>query len=310
MSANPSTDLLVITAASGKQVGALLPLITNWSHLRLVVNSSSSEQKLKSSHPNAEIVIVDLAQPSECAKILKDATALYHIGPSFHPHETEIGYNMIDAAVAESKNGKLKHFVYSSVLNSQLRKLMNHDCKRFVEEYVMESGLNYTVLQPTHFMDLFPVTKFIEEDGNDVVYPANWNPDTPFSFVALKDLGEAAKVILEERERHFLATYPIVGTTPTTYRRVCEVVGEVIGKKVVAKQRAFEEAVELFSKVLFGEGTKEGDGKRRDGLERLLLYYNQHGLVGNPNVLGWLIGRKPTSYREWAEGKKDAAKRL
>lgn len=55
---------------------------------------------------------------------------------SFHPHETEIGYNVIDACVAASKESgsKFKHFVFSSVLCTQLRKLLNHDCKRYVEE--------------------------------------------------------------------------------------------------------------------------------------------------------------------------------
>ena len=183
---------------------------------------------------------------------------------------------------------------------------MNHDCKRFVEEYLMESGLQYTVLQPTHLMDMYPVAKFVQDSANEVVYPANWNPDIPFSFVAIHDLGLAAKTVLEQRETHFLATYPIVGTLPMTYREVCEAVGEVIGKKVVIEQRGFEEAVELFSTVLFGREGK-ADGKRRDGLERLLLYYNRHGLVGNSNVLEWLIQRKPMGIREWAEGKRDAA---
>lgn len=303
MPANPSTDLLVITAASGKQVAALLPQITNWKHLRLVVNSASSEEKIKAACPNAEVIKADLTNPSDCAKILKDATVVYHIGPSFHPHETEIGYGMINAAVSEYKNGKFKHFVYSSVLNSQLRKLLNHDCKRFVEEYLFESGLPYTILQPTHFIDLFPVPKFVQEKGEEVTYEANWNPDIPFSFVALRDLGVAAKVVLEEREKHFLAMYPIVGTEkPMTYREVCGTVGEVAGKKVVVKQRGFEEAVDLFSKLLFGE---QAEGKRRDGLERLLLYYNRHGLVGNSNVLEWLIGRRPVGIEEWAERKRD-----
>jgi uncharacterized protein YbjT (DUF2867 family) len=306
MPASPSTDLLVITAASGKQASALLPQITNWSRLRLVVHSPSSLQTLKSFHPTAETIQADLTNPSSCTSILKDATVLYHIGPSFHPHETEIGYNMIDAALLSSKTGTFKHFVYSSVLNSQLRKLLNHDCKRFVEEYLMESGLQYTVLQPTHFMDLFPVPKLMQDPGEEVIYDANWNPDTPFSFIALADLGLAAKTVLEEREKHYLATYPVVGTSPMTYREVCGVVGEVLGKKVVVRQRGFEEAVELFGKLLFGE---EANGKRRDGLERLLLYYNRHGLVGNPNVLGWLIGRTPMSYKGWVVEKRDVVKK-
>ena len=291
-------------------MSALLPQIPKWSNLRLVVNSPSSSERLKAAYPNAEIITADLTKPSDCSRIVKDAAAVYHIGPSFHPHETEIGYSMIDASLLESqRSGKFKHVVYSSVLNSQLRKLLNHDCRRFVEEYLMESKLQYTILQPTHFMDLYPSAKLMGEKGDEVLYEANWNPDIPFSFLGLSDLGLAAKRVLEERERHYLAYYPIVGTRPMSYREICGIVGEVIGKRILVKQRGFEEAVHFFEGVLFG-GVEKADGKRLDGLESLFVYYNRHGLVGNPNVLEWLIEMRPMGFREWAEGKRAAAKAL
>jgi hypothetical protein len=33
-----------------------------------------------------------------------------------------------------------------------------------------------------------------------------------------------------------------------------------------------------------------------DSLERMFGYYSRHGLTGSSNVLGWLLGRTPTSY--------------
>ena len=33
---------------------------------------------------------------------------------------------------------------------------------------------------------------------------------------------------------------------------------------------------------------------------RLLVYYNERGLIGNTNVLEMLLGKKPTSYSDWA----------
>ncbi len=66
-------------------------------------------------HPQTavEMVEADLALPTNCAPILKDVTAIYHIGTSFHPRGIEIGSNMIDAAIA----GSVRHFVYPSVLH-------------------------------------------------------------------------------------------------------------------------------------------------------------------------------------------------
>jgi hypothetical protein len=39
-------------------------------------------------------------------------------------------------------------------------------------------------------------------------------------------------------------------------------------------------------------------------LETLLSmfrYYDQYGLVGNPNVFGWLVGRPATSFADFIE---------
>jgi uncharacterized protein YbjT (DUF2867 family) len=131
MPADVSTDLLVIICASGKQVSTLLPFLSEWKHLRLVVKTQSPQDRLSKVHPKAEVVVADLAVPIDSARVLEDATCVYHIGPSFHPHEDAIGQNMIDATLQVKD---FKHFIYSSVLNSQLRKLMNHDVKRYVEE--------------------------------------------------------------------------------------------------------------------------------------------------------------------------------
>lgn len=124
MPADPSIDLIVLTGASGKQCSHLLPfLYDTWKNLRLVVNSASSEARLTSEYPNAQVVRADLTDRHAAKEVLKDATAIYYVGPPFHPHETEMGYTVIDAAIEEAKKGNFKHFVYSSVLNSQIRKV-------------------------------------------------------------------------------------------------------------------------------------------------------------------------------------------
>jgi len=67
---------------------------------------------------------------------------------------------MIDAAVS----AQVQHCVYSSVLHPGLRKLISHDCKRYVEEYLIESSLPYAILQPSTFMDQLPIQKLLSED--------------------------------------------------------------------------------------------------------------------------------------------------
>lgn len=296
MPVDHSNDLLLVTCASGKQAGHLLPhLVAKWKRLRLVVHSSSSQQRLKENYPNAEVIKADLAEPHEASLLFRGVTAVYHIGPSFHPRETQIGYNMIDAAIMETKHGRFKHFVFSSVINSQLQKLMNHDCKRYVEEYLMESGLNYTILQPTHFMDLFPIQEMLSQEKP--MYEANWSVDIPFSFLDLQDFGEASAAVLNQREKHYLAQYNLVSTErPLPYREFVGIVSKEIGKTIEVRQKPYEDAVVSFLNMLFGSDNT--DPRTRDTAQRIILYYNNHGLRGNSNALQWLLGRKPTPLAE------------
>ncbi|KAL2006582.1 hypothetical protein VTN00DRAFT_9250 [Thermoascus crustaceus] len=269
--------------ASGKQCSHLIPLLLQphlgFKRLRLAVNSATSEARLKTQyhrhHQNSnveiEVIRADLTQPADCARLVAGVTTIYHVGPSVHPRETDIGYNMVDAAVAESKKSRvdsesesgLKHFVYSSVLNTQLRKMLNHDCKRYVKEYLMESGLPYTILQPTHFMDNFPFPSLLSQAQNQnpkqnqgqeqLVFTANFTPTIPFSFLSLRDLSEAAAAVVAQRERHLYAQYPLI--------RI--------------ETRPLEEAVRAFVKTLCGgaEMEEEVDQRTVDVAQRMLLYY-------------------------------------
>ena len=131
MSVDYAKDLILVTGASGKQGTRLLPfLVPKWKNIRLAVSTESSRDRMKKAYPDAEIVQVNLAEPTECHQLLNGVTALYHMGPPMHLHEIAMGYNMIDAAIAQG--GSFKHFVYSSVLNTQIRKMFNHDGKRYV----------------------------------------------------------------------------------------------------------------------------------------------------------------------------------
>jgi uncharacterized protein YbjT (DUF2867 family) len=297
MAVDYTTDLLVITCASGKQATHLLPHLSDWKRLRLAVNSPSSEERLKKQYPDAEVVRGDMSNAADAARLLKGSTAVFYVGPSLHPREADCGFNMVEAAMAEATLGTFKHFVFSSVANTQLQKLLNHNCKRLVEESLIESGLNYTILQPSHFFENTPIGLLMQQE--QPYYPIPYNPAQKHSFTALRDMGEASAVVLNEREKHYFALYPVISTMPTTYTDFLKVVGNAIGKPIRVEQTPFEVAIAGLIKRLFAD--KEVDPAVVDSAERLLLYYNRRGVLGNPSVLEMIIGRKATSDRAWAE---------
>ena len=232
---------------------------------------------------------------ADASKLLSGVTAVWHVGPSLCLHETEIGYTMIDAAVAESKRpgSNFQHFVYSSVIQTQLRKLLHHDAKRYVEEYLMESGLNFTILQPSSFVNGFFATLKL---GDQPTFIAPFGL-RPFAFSIYEDYGEAAARVFEEREKHYFAQYPLVSTSLTNYKAVVEAASRALGKEVRIERIPFELAVDMMAQSFGGSLNP----MVQDALERLILYYNRRGLVGNPNVTEWLLGRKPTTIEDLVE---------
>jgi uncharacterized protein YbjT (DUF2867 family) len=293
-------DILLITAAGGKQARELLKHVApKWKRLRLNVSSDASKQRLQKQYPNAEIFTCDVSDPHACKKLFENVTACYMVTPGFHPHETECGYNMIDAALANIKTGgPFKHMLHSSVLHPILRAPTNHDSKRMVEEYLVESGLPYTIIQPTHIMETVSISTLLEQQ--DPVIPRFWNPNTPFSFVTARDIGEAAANILSQREKHFYATYQLVSTPePLSYVQAADIISEEIGKQVRLDRRTVEEGVEMMIGPVTSGNAEDASWISRQGLGRMLLHYNDRGLIGNSNVLEMLLGRKSTGYREW-----------
>ncbi|KAJ5982620.1 hypothetical protein N7451_012720 [Penicillium sp. IBT 35674x] len=226
----------------------------------------------------------------DASRLLLGVTAIWHVGPSLHPHESEVGYTMIDAAVAESHRpgSNFQHFIYSSVLQTQLRKLMNHDAKRYVEEYLTESGLNFTILQPSSFLNgFFSMLTF----GDQPTFMAPFDLQA-FFFSIYEDYGEAAAKVFQEREKHYFAQYPLVSTYPTHYENVVEAASRTLGKEIRIERLSFERAVGVMTQV---RGGGSPNPRVQDGLERILVYYNRRGLVGNPTITEWLLGRKPTT---------------
>ena len=148
-------------------------------------------------------------------------------------------------------------------------------------------------------MDNFPIATLAQQESP--IHRAISNSQVKFSFIALKDLAAASATVLEEREKHFYAQYPLVSAGPHSYEEVVAIVEKEMGKQIRIQQIPYAEAVEGGMKRI--AGTADPDPRTRNGLERLVLFYERRGLLGNSNQLAWLLGKSPISYAEWAREK-------
>src|SRR4030095_2174651 len=216
---------------------------------------------------------------------MQGAQSVYHICPNMHPDEVGIGKLAMDAA----RQSGVAHFVYHSVLHPQTEKMNHHWQKLRVEEMIFESGLPFTILQPAPYMqNLLAGWKSIIEDG---VLRVPYSVNSKFSFVDLENVAEAASVVLADSS-HVNAIYELVGTLPMSHVEGAEILSRVLKRDVSAEK----EEIKDWKLRTSGMGEYAAEN-----LVKMFEYYSEWGLVGNPNVLRWLLKREPISLIEFIE---------
>ena len=111
-------------------------------------------------------------------------------GDSIQTVDDEGQINLVDAAI----NAGVKHFIYISFC--ELGECPLQTAKRKVEKHLAESGLNYTILQPTYFMEVWlsPVLGFDYPNAKASIFGEGKNK---VSWIAIKDVASFAVASLD-----------------------------------------------------------------------------------------------------------------
>ncbi|KAI0663105.1 NAD(P)-binding protein [Cubamyces menziesii] len=281
---------ILITGASGRTSGFVIRAFLQSeaippSDLRLFVRSHEKAKHLKERYPqlpDTSFAIGDYLEASTLPPALKGVDIVFHNGPAFHSLETAMGIALIDAA----KKAGVEHFVYCSVLFPVLTKLLNHKAKLPVEEHLIESGLNYTILQPTSFMQNVNLQNVVSAG----VLRANYTPHVLQGYLDLHDLADIARLVILDPASHNRARYELVGEN-CTYEDVARLISAHTGKqiKIVLVPR---------EKIIGSSDIHVAfpDDNSVEGLDRMLYYYDKRGIPGNSNTVRWLLDRDPTSW--------------
>ena len=86
--------------------------------------------------------------------------------------------------------------------------LVQHEIKRDIEEHLVSSGLEFTILQPANYMLRHRLVPAFEHG----VFRLSWSLDRRQSMVDVADVAEVAAAVLADSGRHAGATYELVAT--------------------------------------------------------------------------------------------------
>ncbi len=229
----------------------------------------------------------DLCDAAAVQAALRGVRKVYHICPNVHPDEIVMGQVVIDAA----RTAGIEQFVFHSVLHPQAEKMPHHWRKLRVEELLLESGLPFTILQPTAYMqNILAGWETISKRG---VYIVPYPVETRLSLVDLEDVADAAAVVLTEAG-HAGGTYELAGTPALTPMEVAGVLSQSLGHSVRAETLPIEQ----------WEAQARRSGLSDYAIETLkamFQHYARYGLVGNSTVLHWLLGRPALTLADFVQ---------
>ncbi|WP_158716474.1 SDR family oxidoreductase [Blastococcus sp. Marseille-P5729] len=264
---------IAITGAGGKTGRAVALAVRDLGHEVVPV--------VRRPHGLQDERIATLDDPAAMSDALADADAAYLIAPNVHPGELGLLRPTID--LCEQSGIRV---VYHSVLHPFVPSMPHHLAKAEVEDVLRRSTLTWTILQPASYMDnlLGPVGA-----SREGVWHQPYDVGTPFTPVALEDVGAAAAITLTDPV-HAFATYELAGPERLSSQQMAQELQRELDRpiEVRADRDAWEQGV--------GEHL-DPEARRRLGL--MFDYYDVHGFAGNPHVLSWLLGRQPVTFTEW-----------
>jgi uncharacterized protein YbjT (DUF2867 family) len=281
--------LILVTAAHGNQGKLLIPrLLTAGVALRACVRSDDSAQTLRAAGVT-DVVVGDMSHPDVLAQAMDGVEKVYYVGPALHPHERDMGFAAIDAA----RTAGVQHFVFSSVLHAIITDLVQHEIKRDLEEYLISSGLEFTILQPANYM----LDHRLKPAFAQGVFRLSWALDRYQSMVDVGDVTEVAAAVLAESDHHAGATYELVAPGRYTAHDLAKVISAVAGREVIVEQIDSE----VFLKAAFGVDSLTQFPYQARVSRAISERYSSHDFIGNPNVLRWLLGREPTTFEQFVQ---------
>jgi uncharacterized protein YbjT (DUF2867 family) len=279
--------VILLTAANGRTGRAVLAaLVARDASVRAFIRRPEQADALREIGAH-DVVIGDLADASALAAAADGCVRTVHIGPPMHPDEVAI----TDAALAAARAAGHERFVYYSVMHPFRRDVRHHALKLDATEHVVESGLTYTILEPSRYMQhLEPIWTKVRNDG---VHAMPFSIDARFNVVDLLDLA-AATALVATTDDHAYATYELAGPESLSQRDMAATLAAALGREVRAEQVSLD-AMEA------GARAKGLPGDRIAQMRIMNAHYDAHGFLGNPNVLQWLLGRPATRYAEYVQ---------
>lgn len=267
---------ILVTTPTGKVGQELVAILTaRGAPVRL---GAHSVEKTRAAFPGLEVVRLDHTDPATHAAAVEGVEAVYLASPGDFPSAPEKA--LVDAA----RKAGVRKIVKLGAMGVEL----SDNPIRQVEEHVRASGLAFTFLHPTWFMQNFTTSMAGAIKAGTLAEPA---ADRKTAFIDARDIAAvAAKALLEPG--HDGKTYTLTGPELLSRAEVVQVLSKELGRPVAylaVTDEQFRAAVKDFLRPSYTEllswlyaGVRAGQTEVRTG------------------TVEELLGRPPTAFAQFA----------
>lgn len=277
---------ILVTSSTGITGRAVVRhLAESGAHVRAMIHSARHASGMMDLGAS-ETMVASVDDAADMRRAMADIDAVFYICPTAHPQEGEIGVMAADIAVEKG----IHRFVYQSVHNSIEPGLIHHRQKLMIEQHLLESGLEYTILRPAAFMQniLANIGQIMDQHMFAQRFFTVPTATNRINLIDVEDYAEiASKVTLDDSFAY--AQLDLCGPRNLSAQDMLESLSHVAGAEVSLRYITDDEFIRM----------SESRNMPRHTLDVLLAMfrsYNRYGFLGNPYETSSLLGRSPQDF--------------
>jgi uncharacterized protein YbjT (DUF2867 family) len=245
-----------------------------------------SPEKVEAALANGiEAVTIDYNRPETLRSAFQGCDKLFLLGPNAL-NQTQLELNAVEAAKAVG----VQHIVKQSVMGAEAEDFSLALLNRPVEQAIESSGMTWTFLRPSSFMQ--NVVTFMSETikAESAFYSAS--DAGKIAHVDVRDIAAVAVKALTE-PTHGGRAYTLTGPEAITYDELAQELSTVLGHAISHISLPPED----LKQAMLAEGMPEAIADRMLDLER---YYRENKANRITNDIQQVTGQEPRRFAQYA----------
>ncbi|MBF6191112.1 NmrA family NAD(P)-binding protein [Nocardia sp. CDC186] len=220
----PQHNLILVTGATGKQGGTTARrLLADGRAVRALVRDAHAHAAQELAAAGAELVVGDFDAPETLPAALAGVSGLFLVPPAaYGPEGWDVDLEAArgEAIVEAARAAGVRQIVFTGIASMGDSTSWGATGKKRIEDAIIASGLQYTLLRPVRFMENYLLRTSPVDGIEDGVHRHLFPAEGPMKVIAVADIGDIAGLAFADPDRF--------------HGRVLELAGDVLVPPVAA----------------------------------------------------------------------------